>query len=63
MACLSGPTTVAGVSFAWAACAVGAFAFEPVIRNALIQKPAANFKYFFIDILSPSRFFRYARRL
>jgi len=38
--------------FAFGAGVVWAMAIDPVTRNALIQKLAANFKYLFIDVLS-----------
>jgi hypothetical protein len=41
--------------FAFAVDVVCAPAIDPAIRNALIQKLAANFKYLFIDILFPKQ--------
>jgi hypothetical protein len=41
--------------FAFAAGVVCAPAIDPAIRNALIQKLAANFKYLFIGILFPKQ--------
>jgi hypothetical protein len=38
--------------FAFVVDVVCAITIEPVIRNALIQKPAANFRYLFIEVLS-----------
>jgi len=45
--------------FALAVDVVCAPAIDPVIRNALIQKLAANFKYLFIDVLSRTGFGSY----
>ena len=41
--------------FAFAVDVVCAPAIDPAIRNALIQKLAANFKYLFIGILFPKQ--------
>jgi hypothetical protein len=41
--------------FAFAVEVVCAITIDPVIRNALIQKLAANFKYLFIDVLFPKQ--------
>ena len=41
--------------FAFAVGVVCAPAIDPAIRNALIQKLAANFKYLFIGILFPKQ--------
>jgi hypothetical protein len=38
--------------FAFGVVVVCAPAIDPAIRNALIQKLAANFKYLFINVLS-----------
>jgi hypothetical protein len=42
--------------FAFVVDVVCAMAIDPAIRNALIQKLAANFKYVFIDVLSRTGF-------
>ena len=42
--------------FVFAVGALCAMAIDPAIRNALIQKLAANFKYLFIDALSHTGF-------
>jgi hypothetical protein len=41
--------------FALAVGVVCAITIDPVIRNALIQKLTANFKYRFIDVLFPKQ--------
>lgn len=52
---VAGAGVVVEPFFAFAAGLVCAPAIDPAIRNALIQKLAANFKYLFIAILFPKQ--------